>query len=216
MKKFLICLGALLVTALLTAYVFRAELGERYDAFLTNDMFVGAEHANSAHGPAIGSSFPGLQATYQGRRVTLLNEFAGPNGTLLVALRSVDWCPYCKRQLLHLQEYLPFFHAAGIGVVVVTYDAPATQASFIERFGISIPLLSDDSGLTFRTLGILDEQYEPGDPEYGIPTPGMIVVDADSRVVGKLFLDDYSQRVDSSSALAYARAELGLKPPFGS
>ena len=132
-----------------------------------------------------------------------------------MALRSVDWCPYCKRQLVQLQEHQPFFTASGIGLVAISYDSPEAQADFAQRFDISLPLLSDNNALSFRTLGILNESYQPGDSEYGVPHPGMIIVDDDNKVVGKLFLKDFGQRVDSAAALAYARRELGLTQPFG-
>ncbi len=74
-------------------------------------------------------------------------------------------------------------------------------------------MLSDTNALSFKTLGILNENYTPGDFQYGIPHPGIIVVDRDGRVVGKLFLEDYSSRVDSTAALAFARTALGVAPP---
>ena len=39
----------------------------------------------------------------------------------------------------------------------------------------------------------------------------MIVIDPEGVVVGKLFLESYSQRVDALSSLAYAREKLGLE-----
>ncbi len=216
MKKILITLLTLVAFALLLAYALREELTEYIDSARTTGMFVPAERADFSPGPAIGSTFPGLQASHAGERVTLINEFSGGNGTLLVALRSVDWCRYCKRQLIQLQEHKPFFTAAGIGLVAISYDPPETQAAFAERYGISLPLLSDNNNLSFRTLGILNEKFQPGDSEYGVPYPGMIVIDDDNIVVGKLFLEDYSQRVDAASALAYARRKLDVQTPFGS
>ena len=68
-------------------------------------MFVASDNDDFDPGPATGSFFPGLQASYQGRRITLINEFAGRNGTVFIASRSVDWCPYCMRQMIQLQEH---------------------------------------------------------------------------------------------------------------
>ena len=64
--------------------------------------------------------------------------------------------------------------------------------------------------MSFRTLGILNEAYQPGDTAYGIPHPGMIVIDPDGLVVGKLFLESYSVRVDALSALDFAKTALGI------
>ena len=38
----------------------------------------------------------------------------------------------------------------------------------------------------------------------------MIVIDTRGKVVGKLFLEAYSSRVDAAAALAFAKSALGL------
>jgi peroxiredoxin len=117
------------------------------------------------------------------------------------------------RQMIQLQETKAAFDAAGIGMVAITYDDPALQQAFIDKFGITIPVLSDVNTLSFKTLGILNENYQEGDFQYGIPHPGMIVIDSQGKVVGKLFLEAYSSRVDSTAALAFAKTALGITPP---
>lgn len=213
MKNALKIVLPVLVLALVFGYLFREPLKEMAIARLTQDMFVAADNDDFDPGPALGSRFPGIQATYNDRRVTLIDEFAGDKGTAFIASRSVDWCPYCMRQMIQLQEYKPGFDAAGIGMVGITYDDPDLQQVFIDKFGITIPILSDVNALSFKTLGILNEDYTPGDMRYGIPHPGMIVVDRNGNVVGKQFLEAYSSRVDSAAALAFAKTSLGITSP---
>lgn len=210
MKKILSIILSVLVLAAALAYFFREPLKEAAYARLTADMFVAEDSDDFDPGPALGSRFPGLRARWQGREVTLIEEFAGENGTVFIASRSLDWCPYCMRQMIQLQAHQAEFAAAGIGMVAITYDDPQLQQAFIDRFGITIPVLSDIEALSFKTLGILNRQYQPGDPRYGIPHPGMIVINPAGEVVGKLFLEAYSSRVDSAAALAFARTVLGI------
>jgi len=185
-------------------YLYRESLKEAAMAKLTEDMFVAEDADNFDPGPALGSRFPGLRASYQGRDITLIEEFAGKKGTVFIASRSLDWCPYCIRQMVQLQEHSADYETAGIGMVAITYDDPQLQQLFIDKFGITIPVLSDINALSFKTLGILNEKYREGDPRYGIPHPGMIVINPQGVVVGKLFLEAYSSRVDSAAALAFA------------
>ncbi len=213
MKAVLKVVFPLLVLTVGFGYLFREPLKEMAIATLTRNMFVASDDDQFDPGPALGSRFPGLQASYKGRPITLLDEFAGPRGTAFIASRSIDWCPYCMRQLIQLQESKAGFDAAGIGMVAITYDEPAVQQAFIDKFDITIPVLSDSNALTFKTLGILNTDYTPGDFQYGIPHPGIILVDSNGRVVGKLFLKDYSSRVDSAAALAFARTALGIASP---
>jgi peroxiredoxin len=210
MKKSLLLLLSALLVAAAAVYLWREPLKEAAYARLTEGMFVAQDSDDFDPGPALGSRFPGLRARYQGRELTLIEEFAGVNGTVFVASRSLDWCPYCMRQMIQLQAYSAQFAAAGIGLVAITYDSPQLQQAFIDKFGITIPVLSDINGLSFRTLGILNDQYQPGDRQFGIPYPGIIVIDPDGVVVGKLFIEAYSSRVDSAAALAFAKTALGL------
>jgi len=210
MKKFFVVTIALLLLAAALIYLLREPLKERALARLTADMFVDADQDSFDPGPAVGSHFPGVRATYQGRDVSLIDEFAGDRGTIFIASRSLDWCPYCMRQMIQLQAYKAEFDAAGIGMVGITYDDPALQQVFIDKFDITIPIISDVNALSFKTLGILNKQYQPGDPQYGIPHPGMIIIDPRGVVAGKLFLEAYSSRVDSAAALAFARTALGI------
>lgn len=211
MKNALKITAALLLLALALGYLFREPLKEMAFARLTQNMFVAGDNDDFDPGPAVGSHFPGLQASYQGRTVTLIEEFAGANGTAFIASRSYDWCPYCMRQMIQLQETRADFDAAGIGMVAITYDDSALQQAFIDKYDITIPILSDTNALSFKTLGILNENYQPGDFQYGIPHPGMIVIDPKGTVVGKLFLQAYSSRVDARAALAFAMTALGLE-----
>jgi peroxiredoxin len=87
---------------------------------------------------------------------------------------------------------------------VITYDSPELQQRFIDAGSISYPFISDIDATTMKALGILNEDYSPGDPAYGIPYPGVFVVNPDKEIVGKIFVESYRIRVDAESTLAYA------------
>lgn len=107
-------------------------------------------------------------------------------------------------QLGELQDHVEAFAEAGIGIVVITYDSPELQQNFIDAGDITYPFISDIDAATMITLGILNEEYSPGDRAYGIPHPGVFVVDPDERIVGKIFVDSYRIRVDGAGVLEYA------------
>lgn len=175
---------------------------------VTSDMFVDKDDDDFAPGIQVGAQFPALKALYQGKEVADLEAFKGEKGTVFVASRSFDWCPFCMRQLIQLQDSKKAYDDAGLGLVVMSYDAPGLQQAFIDKHQISIPLLSDVDTQSFQNLGILNTDYSPGDSAYGIPFPGMIVVNPEGIVVGSLFVEAYSSRVDAESALAYALSKL--------
>jgi len=205
-------LVASLVLAMALGYMVRDRLVDMVDAQLTRDMFVAGDYDDFDPGPAVGSHFPGLQASHEGKTVTLLSPFAGANGTVLFINRSLDTCRYSRRQMIQLQQLKAGFDAAGIGMAVLTADSPDIQQAFARDHRITIPALSDIHALSARTLGLVDAAFKPGDARYGDLYPGMLVVDRDGIVVGKLFLADLRTRVDSAAALTYARTALGVAP----
>ena len=111
---------------------------------------------------------------------------------------------------MQLQERIEGFRRAGLGVVAISYDTPELQQVFIERAGIEYPLLSDVEAATFTALGILNEDYQPGDSAYGIPHPGVLVLDRGQTVRAKLFVEGYDTRVGAEGVLAAARDALGI------
>ena len=55
---------------------------------------------------------------------------------------------------------------------------------------------------SFAAYDILNETVKPGTPAYGIPYPGIYVVDARGMVVSKYFEDDFKERVSTADILA--------------
>ena len=47
-----------------------------------------------------------------------------------------------------------------------------------------------------------------GDSAYGVPHPGVFIVDANGTIVGKVFVEGYERRVDADGVLAAAQAVL--------
>lgn len=109
---------------------------------------------------------------------------------------------------MQLQENLQAFSDAGIGVVGFTYDTPLLQQQFIDKYGIEYPFLSDIDAYTMKALGILDENYQPGEDHYGIPHPGIFILNADLQIVAKIFVNGYDKRVNASGVLDEALSVL--------
>jgi peroxiredoxin len=78
----------------------------------------------------------------------------------------------------------------------------------VEAGNITIPFLSDLDTATMTALGILNEAYEPGDTAYGIPHPGVFVVNPAGIIAGKIFVENFRERVDGANTLNYAREVL--------
>lgn len=111
---------------------------------------------------------------------------------------------------MKLQEHQAEFEQAGLKVIAITYDAPQKQQPFIDRFNIKFPVLSDIEATTVKNLGILNKEYAEGDFAYGIPYPGIFILNTDKTIMGKVFIAGYKQRLESNALLNYAKKVLGL------
>jgi hypothetical protein len=95
---------------------------------------------------------------------------------------------------VQLQGAVSKFQAQGFGIAAISYDNVDVLKTFAERVGITYPLLSDPNSAVIRAFGILNTAVPPNIPEFGIPHPGMFIVDAQGRVVAKYFEQNYRER----------------------
>ncbi len=82
----------------------------------------------------------------------------------------------------------------GINVVGVTYDPVAHQRKFVGKHKISFPVMSDIDSIVIQQLGILNTDMPRETQYYGVPYPGIYLLDADSRVNAKFAEEDYRDR----------------------
>ena len=89
-----------------------------------------------------------------------------------------------------------------LDVAAISYDSPAVLKDFATRHRITFPLLSDADSAVIRRFGLLNPEYPPGDPAYGVPYPGTFVTDAEGFIREKHFAEAYTERRTVASGLA--------------
>lgn len=154
----------------------------------------------------VGTKLPAINAMDQNGEAQNFSELSGENGLILVMSRSFDWCPFCIRQLQQLVEAEAQFNAIGFNVATMTYDSVATLKEAQAEYETTFPLLHDEDSAHIKAMGILNAQYEPGHRAYGIPYPGIFVLDSDGVIRAKLAEEDYRMRPDFSLVLDAAKA----------
>ncbi len=108
---------------------------------------------------------------------------------------------------MQLSEYNSRFEALGIKVATVTYDDQRDSQAFHKRHKLPYPILKDEGSELIISLGILNKAPVPGDRFYGIPYPGMFLVDRDGIIRAKFAEEGYKVRPNFNGVLA-AAAEL--------
>ncbi|MBD3648787.1 MAG: redoxin domain-containing protein [Pseudomonadales bacterium] len=106
---------------------------------------------------------------------------------------------------MKLSEFESRFQELGINVVGMTYDPNDVSRKFSEQNDITYPILRDVNAHYVRAFGILNEAYEPGHRAYGIPHPGMFLIDGAGVIRAKFAEEDYRQRPEFEMVLEAAR-----------
>ncbi|MDO9477561.1 MAG: peroxiredoxin family protein [Pseudohongiella sp.] len=158
----------------------------------------------------VGDTIPAIAAPDQNGDVKTLSDLAGEKGLVLVLSRSFDWCPYCIAQLQKLVDVAPQFAELGVTVAAMTYDSQDILKAAEEDYSVNFPLLQDIDVKHVTALGILNEQYEPGQRAYGIPEPGIFLLSPDGTIRFKFADQDYRMRPDFSLVLQAATSLLGI------
>jgi len=100
-----------------------------------------------------------------------------------------------------LEKHTDRITQAGLGLAAISYDSPEVLKAFSERQGITFTLLSDPQSRIITEYGILNQSVEKSSMVWGVPYPGIYVLDANGKVVAKYFEDDYKQRDTAAQIL---------------
>ncbi|MGC8536808.1 MAG: peroxiredoxin family protein [Rhizomicrobium sp.] len=160
-----------------------------------------------------GDRIPSISAKDQSGTPETFDTLKGKRGLLLLFSRSADWCPFCKQQLLELQQAKQEFAAKGIHVASITYDSQAILKSFADRKDITYPMLSDPQSKIIRAFGILNPEAKGF--AAGVPYPGLYYISADGVIQKRFFEAQYYDRFTPSDAYAeiFGKAP-PTEPPF--
>ena len=94
-------------------------------------------------GPQVGEKVPDFNLKDQYGNPQTLKSIMGPKGAMLVFVRSADWCPYCKTQLVDLQTGIEQLRKRGLGVATISYDPVEILAGFTKQHAITYTMLAD-------------------------------------------------------------------------
>ncbi len=159
-----------------------------------------AQGGTKIPGLTAGDRIPPISAKDQTGTPQTFDTLKGKHGLLLLFSRSADWCPFCKQQLMQLQQAKQEFAAKGIHVASITYDSPAILKSFADRKGITYPMLSDPQSKIIRAFGILNPEGKGF--AAGIPYPGIYYIAPDGIIQKRFFEAEYYNRFTPNDAYA--------------
>jgi len=159
---------------------------------LTNNAFA---NTSINVGPTLGEQAPKISVLNTQEQAVNIKELSSEQGLIILFFRSADWCPFCKKHLIELNEHAEQFTKLGYGLAAISYDNPDILKTFAEQKSISYPLLSDQKVQTMLAYSIVNNEYTADSDHYGIPYPGVVVIDNKGNVIHKHFFKGYKKRV---------------------
>ncbi|MBL4582050.1 MAG: redoxin domain-containing protein [Gammaproteobacteria bacterium] len=95
---------------------------------------------------------------------------------------------------MQLTEISDQIEAMGISVVALTFDSVETLKTVQEDQDIQFPLLHDEEVTHVNAFGIRNLDYGPDHRIYGIPYPGMFLIDPNGVITAKFAEERYQDR----------------------
>lgn len=146
-------------------------------------------------GPEVGSLIPHDLTDVNGKGG--FENLTGENGLALFFVRSLDWCPFCKRQATEASARIGEFQARGLNVAFVSYDSAEKQNRFASSKDFKAELLSDSDIEIINAFGLRNEQHKEGSRVYGIPHPVVLIINPDKTIAAKIYEEDYTTNTKS-------------------
>jgi thioredoxin-dependent peroxiredoxin len=105
-----------------------------------------------------GNPFPSFSLPNQDGKIMKLSDFAGT--WLVVYFYPKDDTPGCTIQAKSFTASKADFDAAGIKVIGVSADDPASHKAFCAKFGLTIDLVADTDSHLMKTLGLGETEWK--------------------------------------------------------
>jgi peroxiredoxin Q/BCP len=113
-----------------------------------------------------GATIPDIEVTLpDGGAFRLRNLIGQP---AVIYFYPKDDTTGCTREAQGFSDQLDAFKAAGATVLGISRDTPAKHQKFIEKYGLTMPLASDETGLVTEGFGVWIEKSMYGRKYMGI------------------------------------------------
>lgn len=149
----------------------------------------------------IGDTAPDFTLTDSTGTPVTLSDHRGER--VIVYFYPAAMTPGCTTQACDFRDSLASLRGAGLTVLGISPDSPEKLAKFVEKEGLTFPLLSDPDKATMKEWGAFGEKKNYGKVVQGV-IRSTVVVDAD----GTVELAQYN--VKATGHVGRLRKQLGL------
>lgn len=161
---------------------------------------------------------PSFAAKDQNGKVIKSKQILKEKELILVFYRG-QWCPYCNRHLMHLEENIEKFTQAGAQLVAISPELPSEIDKTLEKTKSSYPILFDKDSKIMKKFGVdfvLDKKTQKRYKKYGVdlekangnssqtlPVPATYIIGKDGKIKYMHFDPKYSNRSTAEEILKH-------------
>ncbi|MBA2610761.1 MAG: AhpC/TSA family protein [Bacteroidetes bacterium] len=161
---------------------------------------------------------PNFTSTDQNGKTIILKELLKKGSVVMVFYRG-EWCPYCNKQLMLLQDSLALITKKGASLIAVSPEKAENIAKTIQKTRATYSVLSDDSlkiMSAYKVAFALDEKTTEKYKGYGInlmetngsngnnlPVPAVYIINKEGKIIYRYFDVNYKNRVSVSEILKH-------------
>jgi peroxiredoxin len=129
-----------------------------------------------------------------------------------------QWCPYCNKQISHLQDSLQLLTGKGAYVIGVTPETSENIGKTVEKTHASFSMVADkdykimkaydvnytvDPAMFARLKGFgVDLEKNNGNNDHVLPVPATFVIDQSGKIIFVHFDKDYTKRPSVSTIMS--------------
>ncbi|MGC4122419.1 MAG: peroxiredoxin [Myxococcales bacterium] len=149
-----------------------------------------------------GTAAPDVSAPNQDGKTVKLSDFKG--SPVLLFFYPKDDTPGCTKEACLLRDAYTKYQKAGIVILGISKQDPASHKAFIQKHKLPFDLLADEDGAFAKAFGIRSM------PVVGWFKRQSVLLDADHKVVK--FFDDVDPSKHADEVLAVAQATQAPRP----
>lgn len=153
---------------------------------------------------------PPFEAKDQNGQMVRLKDHLQKGSVVLVFYRG-QWCPYCNKYLMRLQDSISMITAKGASLIAVSPEVMENINKTIKKTRASYPVVHDKNLAimkAYRVAFAVDQKTIDRYKNYGIdfseangaenganlPVPAVYVINKEGKIVYKHFDKDYTKR----------------------
>ena len=171
---------------------------------------------NSPEGLNVKDDAPNFTAIDQNGKTVTLKELL-KSGSLVMVFYRGEWCPYCNKQLMDLEDSLTLITNKGASIIAVSPEKQQNIAKTIQKIKATYSVLSDDSlkimsayKVAFELDAKTTEKYKNwginlqemnGSNGNNLPVPAVYIINKEGKITYRYFDINYKKRVSVSEIL---------------